>query len=170
MPDLPVLCVTLAILALTAAVVGVTSPTTRRAAFSLGVVAVAAAGLVGIFAGAPLVAAGLVLLQGGVVIAVRLVDHMVANDAQRSPVQASSIPRSRFWGACAAAAMVVVLGFILLTPGASVSASVDAEPLTGLLSRRLLLPFSVIGFVLLTAILAIVESNRPDDPAVGEDR
>ena len=170
MPDIPVLGVVLAILALAGAVVGVTSATTRRAAFSLGVVAVAAAGLVGIFANAPLVAAGLVLLQGGVVVAVCLVDHMVAAEDQSSSAQTSSISRSRFLGVCTGAAMVVVLGFILLTPGASVSASVDAAPLTDLLSRRLLLPFSVIGFVLLTAILAIVESNRPDDPAAGEDR
>ena len=71
-----------------AAVVGavfvVISRTATRGALGLGVVALAAAGLVGAFANAPLVAVALVLLQGSVIAAVYLVGLMI------QPIRADS--------------------------------------------------------------------------------
>jgi len=45
---------------------------------------------------------------------------------------------------------------------AAPAVAADVESLTDLLSRRHLVSFSVIGFVLLAATLALVESNRAD--------
>ncbi len=189
-----VLYALLAALAVAAAVVVALSRSVTRCAHALGVVALTAAGLVGIFANAPMVAAGLVLLQGGVIAAVYLVGHMVANQEEaRTPVTERHSRRRHAAPKLvlgAAATLTVVLGVIALTPGSAPTVAVqavsagadslradaisspvaDGESLTGLLVRRHLVSFSVIGFVLLAATLAIVESNRVDDPAsTGED-
>jgi NADH:ubiquinone oxidoreductase subunit 6 (subunit J) len=178
-----VLYALLAALAVAAAVVVATSRSVTRSALALGVVVLAAAGIVGIFANAPLVAIGLVLTQGGVIAAVYLVGHMVQHARQVPPPNSDT--KGRRLVLCAAAILVVALGVIALTPGIAPTVAVqadttaaivadgvaaDGESLTGLLVRRHLVSFSVIGFVLFAATLAIVESNRVDDPASsGED-
>ncbi len=183
-----VLYALLAALAVAAAAVVATSRSVTRSALALGVVVLAAAGIVGIFANAPLVAIGLVLMQGGVIAAVHLVGHMVVNhEGSGAPVaqhsrqgpRVNSDSKGRRLVLCAAAILVVVLGVIALTPGIAPTVAVqgnttaaivadgvvtDSESLTGLLVRRHLVSFIVIGFVLFAATLAIVESNRADDP------
>ncbi len=184
-----VLYVLLAALAVAAAVVVATSRSVTRSALALGVVVLAAAGIVGIFANAPLVAIGLVLMQGGVIAAVYLVGHMVVNQEEsgtplvghsRQGPRAASDSKRRRLILCAAAILVVALGVIAATPGIAPTVAVqgettaaivadgvvaDSESLTGLLVRRHLVSFIVIGFVLFATTLAIVESNRVDDPA-----
>lgn len=172
-----VLFTLLSALAVAAAVVVATSRSVTRSALALGVVALAAAGLVGIFANAPLVAIGLVLMQGCVIAAVYLVGLMVQQARQASPNLGT---KGRRLVLCAAATLIVVLGVIALTPGIAPTIAVqadttaaivadgvaaDGESLTGLLVRRHLVSFSVIGFVLFAATLAIVESNRVAEPA-----
>ena len=168
-----VLYALLALVAVGAAVIVVVSRSPTRGAHALGVVALAAATLVGFFANAPLVAVALVLLPGSVVAAVLLMGLMVP------PIKTSNA-RPRVMAAAAVAAVVVVLGILVLAPNqaanlnpsvaAPAAASREADALTDLLSRRHLASFCVIGFLLLAATLAIVESNRPDDPSgAGED-
>lgn len=184
-----VLYALLAVLAVAAAAAVATSRSVTRSALALGVVVLAAGGIVGIFANAPLIAVGLVLMQGGVIAAVYLVGHMVVNQEEsstqvvehpRQGPRAAADSKGRRLVLCAAAILVVVLGVIVLTPGRAPTVDVqadtdsaivaDGESLTGLLVRRHLVSFSVIGFVLFVATLAIVESNRVDDPAsAGED-
>lgn len=180
-----------------AAVVGavfvVISRTATRGALGLGVVALAAAGLVGAFANAPLVAVALVLLQGSVIAAVYLVGLMIQPIRADSSTPGSEhtadhalepVPSSagRWLGLSAVAVVVVVLGIIVFETNhnpnqaiqqaglasadsltaAAPAVAADVESLTDLLSRRHLVSFSVIGFVLLAATLALVESNRAD--------
>ena len=195
---IPVDLVLYALLAVAAVAAAAVTAFTRSAtggALALGFVAGAVAGLLAAFAGAPLVAVAVVLLQEGVAAAAYLVASMVPT-AQVGTARAAA-PSSKLGMGLAIVAIsgvVLALGIILLTSGHAPSApgegaqagalarvdsltadghaavagvgsaaSAPTEAIVDLLSQRYLVSFGVIGFVLLAALLGIVEANRVDD-------
>ena len=180
----------LAAVAVAAATVAALTRDGTRGALALALVAVAVAGLVGAFAGAPLVAVALLLLQGSVAAAIYLVASMFAPTRPEVSTGAATAPRT-IVTLLLITGVVLALGFVSLTSGtspasargpgadaqavetpvagseATASAGLDDELLDHL-AGRYIVSFALVGFVLLAALVGIVEANRVDDGAPPE--